>query len=194
MDFYRLNGKNLDLILLFIFLFILAFVAVLRVTDTVNFTYYYWQMKTYVLQIFFPQIKYSVEVLTDFLSCGHRHREELVLTPKELGDYLKYTERNLIIWKQVLNDHSEDMEEKNRLFILKKNLFFCHDCRLYEFLGTYEGKIGVFHGTPEKKGPLKEVVAIDISELPVKERKDLEEGIPVNDTVEKLLYFESYSE
>lgn len=69
----------------------------------------------------------------------------------------------------------------------------CPICLMEEFMGTHQGKVVIYHGRPDRMGPVKETLPINIHDLPAPETRDLERGIVIHDAKEKLLLLEGLS-
>lgn len=68
----------------------------------------------------------------------------------------------------------------------------CPQCAEKEFIGVYGNEIGVFAGSPEQPGPLKQVIPVNISRLPQAEIDDLKAGIVCDEAQDKWRILESY--
>lgn len=80
-------------------------------------------------------------------------------------------------------DHAELQKEAEGL---------CHRCRENEFVGIYGNEIGVYAGSPEIPGPLKQVIPVKIEQLPPAEIQDLRAGIICNEAQDKWQILEGY--
>ena len=69
----------------------------------------------------------------------------------------------------------------------------CSVCMREEYMGTHAGKVVIFHGRPERSGPIKEIFPLNVNELPEAEAHDLEKGIIFHDQREKLQLLEGLS-
>lgn len=67
---------------------------------------------------------------------------------------------------------------------------YCSQCKKFQFLGVSEQHVAIIRGTPEKPGPIREKTTIQISDLPQLELKDLQKGIPFQNSKEKLQLME----
>ncbi|NLW60497.1 MAG: hypothetical protein GX073_09190 [Firmicutes bacterium] len=79
-----------------------------------------------------------------------------------------------------------------RVALAKDVAKLCRDCQEQEFVGIYGNEIGVYAGSPEKPGPLKQVIPVDISRLPQAEIDDLRAGIVCHEAQEKWRILEGY--
>ena len=100
-------------------------------------------------------------------------------------------------WEQMLETLSKDGWELNKrskgeVELSKELLELCTGCKKQEFIGIYQDEIGVYAGTPENPGPLKQVIPVKIARLPEEEVNDLKEGIICQETRDKLLIIEGY--
>lgn len=67
---------------------------------------------------------------------------------------------------------------------------YCPICEQEEFLGVLDGKVAVFYGRPERRGPIKEVTVLDVKSLPQQEQFDLAKGLIIKTDKEKLQLIE----
>ncbi len=126
---------------------------------------------------------YNMQLTTFYASCRHEETTEEAIASEQ--------------WEGRLNTLEEDGWELKRIspvkVELRKELFaLCPDCREKEFIGIYGDEIGVYAGSPERPGPLKQIIPVKIERLPAEEVEDLRAGIVYQETKEKFLILESY--
>lgn len=126
---------------------------------------------------------FNMELTSYYVSCRHEEVAEQRISHDQ--------------WEEVLDALIEDGWELKRIsqteVELGKELFaLCTGCREQEFIGIYGDEIGVYAGSPERPGPLKEVIPVKIGRLPTEEVNDLQAGIVCQEIKEKLLILESY--
>lgn len=124
-----------------------------------------------------------VELITSYTECQH-----------EEGVTAKYPQKK---WADVLEEHSRDgwviaSFAAERVELRKKVADLCRDCREQEFIGIYGQEIGVYAGSPDQPGPLKQVIPVDIGRLPPAEIEDLRTGIICNQPQDKWRILEGY--
>jgi hypothetical protein len=125
----------------------------------------------------------SIRLTSTYASCRHEEVVEETIAHDQ--------------WEAGLDSLIADGWELKRISPVRvelgKELFaLCTDCREKEFIGIYGDEIGVYAGSPERPGPLKQVIPVKIGKLPAEEVADLRAGIVCEETKEKLLILESY--
>ena len=125
----------------------------------------------------------QVRVIDYYLSC--HHNTEKVLTIKE-EDYQSFLSELTCDW--------EAREGEEERILTKKIHGLCETCKDQEYLGIHQDYVVVYHGIPDRPGPVKEVTKIRVVGLPENEVLDLKTGVSYKDAEEKLLILEGYSE
>jgi len=125
----------------------------------------------------------TVEFTTLYTECQH-----------EEGVKGNYPQKN---WSTVLEELSQEgwiitSFATERVELWKKAVDLCQHCREQEFIGVYGKEIGVFAGSPDQPGPLKQVIPVDIGRLPPAEIADLRAGIICNKPQDKWRILEGY--
>lgn len=119
-----------------------------------------------------------------FLGCRHSAcREEKLIS----SQFQKRLKKLGIEWRLEAIGDGEMVLTQNKQGI-------CSECQASEFLGVYLNNIAIYHGKPERPGPVKAVTPIKISGLLEKEINDLKKGVFYQDEEEKLAILEGYSE
>lgn len=100
-------------------------------------------------------------------------------------------------WAPLLEDLSEKgwlitTFATDRAELQKETEDLCSQCREKEFIGIYGNEIGVYAGSPETPGPLKQVIPVNIEQLPPAEIQDLRAGIICNEAQDKWQILEGY--
>lgn len=119
-----------------------------------------------------------------FLGCRHSMYQEEKLVSSQFQERLKKLGTE---WRLEAFGDGEMVLHKNKQGI-------CAECQASEFLGVYLNSIAIYHGKPERPGPVKEVTPITVNGLPEKEVNDLKKGVSYQDVEEKLAILEGYSE
>lgn len=127
-----------------------------------------------------------VRVYTTHLLCGHQ-------------DSAVYNQRNQRIIKEVITRYDQHPDYKiqlqSRMLIYRiQKKDWCRSCDTHQFLGIHDQNVVVRYGTPDKPGPIRETLQINIHRLPNSERDDLMRGICFHHNKEKLQIIEGLSE
>lgn len=114
------------------------------------------------------------------------HHEEL--TEKS------YPQKN---WAEILETQSkEGWEIKNfnseQVELAQEVMDLCPGCQEKEFIGLYGNEIGVYAGSPDKPGPVKQVIPVNTGRLPSAEIEDLKAGIICDEAQDKWQILEGY--
>lgn len=125
----------------------------------------------------------QVRIIDYYLRC--HHNTEKVLTIRE-EDYQSFLSELTCDW--------EVRGAAKERTLTKKLNGLCENCQHQEYLGIHQDYVAVFHGTPDRPGPVKEVTGIRVIGLPENEVLDLKTGVPYREAEEKLLILEGYSE
>lgn len=126
-----------------------------------------------------------IRVYTTYLLCGHQER-------------VIYNNPSQRFIKEVISpfeQHSDYKIRRGRKLIYriqKRN--WCPSCNSHQFLGINDQNVIVRYGTPIKPGPVREILHINVNQLPNSEREDLMRGIRFTDNKEKLQIIEGLSE
>lgn len=128
-----------------------------------------------------PVAKGELEILLrrKFARCGHDMEEKKAVT-----------EGNLALIGRFYQGWRIGSADGEWLTLIRSNEGHCPICEREEFIGVLDGKVAIFHGRPERKGPLKEVTAIEVDKLPRQEQADLEKGLVIRTDKEKLQLME----
>ncbi|NLW56839.1 MAG: hypothetical protein GX050_09575 [Firmicutes bacterium] len=110
---------------------------------------------------------FNMRLISFYASCRHEEAAEEAIRHDQ--------------WEVMLDTLIEDGWELKRISPTEVELgkeFFalCPDCREKEFIGIYGDEIGVYAGSPERPGPLKQVIPVKIGKLPAEEVNDLRAG------------------
>ncbi|HHT04681.1 MAG TPA: hypothetical protein GXZ97_00240 [Hydrogenispora sp.] len=126
---------------------------------------------------------FTLEYTTFYTGCQHEERkEERHAQQKRTTLLARLTNEGWVI----TNFATERVE------LGKEVAKLCRECQEKEFVGIYGNEIGVYAGSPEKPGPLKQVIPVDISRLPQAEIDDLKAGIVCHEAQEKWRILEGY--
>ncbi|HEY8391165.1 MAG TPA: BofC C-terminal domain-containing protein [Capillibacterium sp.] len=125
----------------------------------------------------------TAEFVTLYTQC--QHEEKLTRT---------YPHQN---WAATLEELFRDgwlitSFAAERVALQKKADDLCRTCREEEFIGIYGREIGVYAGSPEQPGPLKQIIPVDIGQLPPAEIADLRAGIICDQPQDKWRILEGY--
>jgi hypothetical protein len=126
---------------------------------------------------------YSI-ILTVFHSeCQHREVTEDNYQPQKWASLLEdFSQKGWMI-TSFATDHAE---------LQKEAVGLCAQCQEKEFVGIYGNEIGVYAGSPETPGPLKQVIPVNIEQLPPAEIQDLRAGIICHEAQDKWKILEGY--
>ena len=124
-----------------------------------------------------------IELKTLYTECQHGEGTEAHYPPKK--------------WAQVLEELSQagwmiTSFTTDQVAVEKKTAGLCSQCRDQEFIGIYGREIGVYAGSPDQPGPLKQVIPVDIGRLPLAEIEDLKAGIICTQAQDKWRILEGY--
>ena len=126
---------------------------------------------------------FTLEYTAFYTGCQHEERKEEQHSQQTWTALLtRLTNEG---W--VITDFATDRAELG-----KEVAELCRECQEKEFVGIYGNEIGVYAGTPEKPGPLKQVIPVNISRLPQAEIDDLKAGIVCHEAHEKWRILEGY--
>ena len=126
-----------------------------------------------------PEVRLTL--ITVYRKCGHTE-DKSETTETDIREIsLKYKG-----WRMESNQNDD-------ILLTRDVLELCPVCEREEFMGIFQEKVAVFHGRPYKRGPVKEVLSLEIKDLPEQETQDLAEGIVLNDNREKLRLLEGLS-
>ncbi|NLC54044.1 MAG: hypothetical protein GX770_08785 [Firmicutes bacterium] len=130
-----------------------------------------------------PKRSFTLEYTTSYTGCQHEERkEERHAQSARTALLTRLTNEGWMI-THFATDQVELAKEVSAL---------CRGCEEQEFVGIYGNEIGVYAGSPEKPGPLKQVIPVNISRLPQAEIDDLRAGIVCHETQEKWRILEGY--
>ena len=126
---------------------------------------------------------FTIKYITFYTGCQHEAVTEESRPRKSRNGLLESLSKEGWIITSYVTDRAELQKEETDL---------CLRCREKEFVGIYGNVIGVYAGSPETPGPLKQVIPVNIRQLPPAEIKDLEEGIVCNETQDKWQILEGF--
>lgn len=129
------------------------------------------------------QKSFTLEYTAFYTGCQHEERKEECHSPRTRNELLeKLTNEGWVITSFT----------SERVGLEKEETKLCPGCQEQEFIGIYRNEIGVYAGSPEKPGPLKQVIPVNISRLPKAEIEDLRAGIVCRGAQEKWRILEGY--
>lgn len=138
------------------------------------------QKKPEVVKIAAPEIQMLLVKVS--ARCGHTEEQ-----------FAELPETQLRKIGQSYQGWSIEGKQGNVLILKKIEEGLCSICQNEEFFGISKGRVAVYYGRPNRPGPVKEMTALRLEQLPDQEREDLEHGIIVHDSREKLQLLEGLS-
>jgi|GEM_PF-1671992 len=126
-----------------------------------------------------------VNVIDYYLGCHHHEDRTLEFSEADFRSFLS----------ELIDDWEiRETDKKGTKILTMKIPGLCSICQNQEFLGIDQDIIVVYHGRPDRPGPVKEITKIKVLGLPENEIMDLKTGVTYEHEREKLLILEGYSE